>query len=246
MIRLISILTKSLRFSIKKRFRGRNKDDLLFFLTDLGPTFIKLGQIIALRPDVFGSETSEELFDLLDSTPYIDDIEVVIQEALRSIDINKTFQNISKKPIGSASLAQVHTAIYKGKPVAIKVLKPNVRELVKKDLKFLKFLAWLLKWLPQYNQHTMIIEDFIMWTTYELDYEIELRNMIEYRENAIHSDLKVPSLYPEVSNKDILVQEYIQGQSLADMIRGDTDTPEQLGKNLLEQILKTFLQLHSL
>ena len=113
-------------------------------LEELGPAYIKLGQMLSTRPDLVGVEIAEELQKLRDDTPVtpFDEIKEVIETELGD-SMNKIYVDIDETPIGSASIGQVYKARLRetGEKVAIKVQKPNSRELIESDIKIMKFLA---------------------------------------------------------------------------------------------------------
>lgn len=113
-------------------------------LEELGPTYIKLGQMLSTRPDLIGVEIAKELESLRDNTPTtpFNEIKEVIEKELGK-PINEIYKEIDEKPLGSASIGQVHKGILleNNKEVAIKVQKPHVRETIESDLKIMKFLS---------------------------------------------------------------------------------------------------------
>ena len=111
-------------------------------LEELGPTYIKLGQMLSTRPDLIGVEIANELESLSDNTPTtpFNEIKEVIEEELGK-PVNEIYKEIDEEPLGSASIGQVHKGILleNSKEVAIKVQKPHVRETIESDLKIMKF-----------------------------------------------------------------------------------------------------------
>ena len=111
----------------------------------LGPTFVKLGQVISTRTDILDKEYIEVLKDLQDNVPgFGGDRAVAIIEKELGKPIDQLFDSFEKTPIAAASLGQVHKAVYKGQPVAIKVQRAGLKELFDTDLKNLKVLVKLL------------------------------------------------------------------------------------------------------
>ena len=114
---------------------------------ELGPTFVKLGQILSLRPDLVPIEYVKELSSLQDRVPPFsyEKVEKIIQEELKK-PINELFPYFSKEPIASASIAQVHKAKLKnGTIVAVKVQRPNVKEIMDTDIEVMFYVAKLLE-----------------------------------------------------------------------------------------------------
>ena len=113
-------------------------------LEELGPTYIKLGQMLSTRPDLIGVEIAKELESLRDNTPNtpFNEIKEVIEEELGK-PINEIYKEINETPLGSASIGQVHKGILieNNQEVAIKVQKPYVQETIESDIKIMKFLS---------------------------------------------------------------------------------------------------------
>ena len=152
-------------------------------LEELGPAYIKLGQMLSTRPDLVGLEISEELQKLRDRTPITDfsEIKELIESELGH-PIDEIYTDIDEIPIGSASIGQVHTARLKknGEKVAIKVQKPNTEETIKSDLRIMKFLAVrsdrYLNKTKVYNLPAIILE-FEKSILKEINFLEEVRNM---------------------------------------------------------------------
>ena len=138
----------------------------------LGPTFVKLGQLLSLRPDLVTPEFSKELEKLQDRVPSFsyEEVRRTIEEDFKK-PIRKVFPHFEKKPFASASVSQVHKAtLPSGKKVAVKVQRPNIREIIDADLDILFFIASSLEKhfveIRNYNP-VEIIKEFALWTRKE-------------------------------------------------------------------------------
>ena len=188
----------------------------------LGPTFIKIGQILSVRPDFIPVEYTEELKKLQDQVPSFEYSEAkkIIEEELKK-PISKIFKTFEKKPIAAASLAQVHKAVLKnGKIVALKVQRPNIKEIIEKDLRIISFLAGLLeKYVPESRNFrpSAAAEEFANYTLKELDFNIEGKNADRFRYNFNgEKGIKVPKIYWDFTTSKVLTMEFIEGVKMGD------------------------------
>ena len=180
----------------------------------LGPTFIKLGQIMALREDLLPSTITSELSSLLDRLPEVPFAQVkYILERDLGRPLHKIFRRVRKEPLGSASIAQAHLAeTLDGDKVVFKVIKPGIREVITSDLKLLEAVGVLLQWvLPRY-QPQQIIEEFSAYTEKELDYRYEADNAEIFAANfADQPGIVFPDIYHDLSTGDVLTMEFLRG-----------------------------------
>jgi ubiquinone biosynthesis protein len=206
-------------------------------LEDLGPAYIKLGQMLSTRPDLVGLEISQELQKLRDDTPItdFDEMKKVIEEEL-AYDLDEIFTDIDETPIGSASIGQVYTATLKdtGEKVAIKVQKPNIEDIIKSDLKIMKFLAvrtdQFINKSKVYNLPT-IVSEFEKSILKEINYLEEVRNMEVLRSNFKNiSYVHIPKPYTEYCSGKVITMELIEGTALSEVIN---DESEKYDKKLI-------------
>ena len=186
-------------------------------LERLGPTFIKFGQLLSLRPDLVPLEYSIELEKLQDKVPAFSSntAKKIIEKELKK-PIGKLFKKFSMKPIASASIAQVHKAtLHSGKVVAVKVQRPDIKEIIDADLHILLILA---KKLEQHFPRTRpfrptdIIKEFSLWTRRELNFQYELSNAQRLKEEMeSNKEVIIPKVFPKLSTNKILVMEYVNG-----------------------------------
>ncbi|MBP8128639.1 MAG: hypothetical protein KA184_03595 [Candidatus Hydrogenedentes bacterium] len=186
-------------------------------LTELGPSFIKLGQVMSTRPDLFGYEMSAELSKLQDEVPPLpyEAIAPVIQEALDA-PVDAIFASFEKLPVASASLSQVYRALLKtGEPVAVKVRRPGVMQIIDADIGLLRVVAaWLhehvhdLDWLDAPG----IVEEFARSVRRELDFELEAGIIAQFQRNfADYEDVFIPKVYPELCASAVLTMDWVDG-----------------------------------
>ncbi|MFQ3610204.1 MAG: AarF/ABC1/UbiB kinase family protein [Fimbriimonadales bacterium] len=185
-------------------------------LEELGPTYIKLGQILSTRSDLLPEPFIEELRKLHDHVvpePWETMAPLIEQELGRPIEA--VFAEIDPQPIGSASLSQVYAGtLLDGTPVAIKVQRPNIQEIVESDLEILQDLAGLAQrssWGEMYDVEE-IAEDIAFTLLNELDYRREARNAEQFRRNfAGETEIVIPAIYHELSTQRLLVMERLTG-----------------------------------
>ena len=187
---------------------------------ELGPTFIKFGQILSLRPDLVPKEYVRELGSLQDNVPPFPykKVEEIIKKEFKT-PIDKLFREFSEKPVASASISQVHKAkLHNGTIVAVKVQRPDIKEIMSTDLEVMFYIARILekhsKTLKSFKP-TNIIQEFRRWTKQELDFRVESKNQKLFYKNFKNSDiLKIPKVYDKYSTKKVLTTEFIDGVEL--------------------------------
>ena len=204
----------------KKEHKESNEVRLRKTLERLGPTFIKFGQVLSIRPDFVPKSYIRELEKLLDDVPAFSFNEVKKEiEDSTGRRLDEIFRKFEKEPVAAASIAQVHKAILKnGEKVAVKVKRPNIDYTIESDIEIMLFIARLLdkhiKGLRKYRP-VKIIEEFAEWTKKELNFNIETENIRRIYENFKGSKTtKIPIVYPEYCNERLIVMEYIDGVEL--------------------------------
>ncbi len=185
-------------------------------LEELGPTFVKLGQILSTRNDLLPDPFIEELRKLQDAVPPVEweTVRALLAQELQRPP-EEVFASIDPVPIGSASLSQVHAGtLHDGTPVAIKIQRPNVREIVEVDLEILHDLAHLAQrtQLGELYDPETIAEDLAFTLMNELDYLREGHNADQFRKNfAQHPEVHIPRIYWDYCTPRLLVMERIEG-----------------------------------
>ena len=210
-------IQQRLKAEIKKKEQTKPEVRLRRTLERLGPTFIKFGQLLSVRPDLIPVSYTIELEKLQDKVrPFsYTEVERIIKEELGK-SVKQLFKSFEKEPVASASISQVHKATLKsGEKVAVKVQRPDVREIMITDIEIMLYIAHLLeKKVPEaikYNP-VAIVKEFSEWTRNELDFKIEARNAGRiYRNSRKIATVKIPKIYSDYSTKKVLTLEYIDG-----------------------------------
>lgn len=197
-------------------------DKLTNALMELGPTFIKFGQLLSTRSDILSPAFIEELEKLQDKVTAFPIDQVKAQIAAEIGPVEEVFAIFNPVPLAAASIGQVHRASLKsGEEVIVKVQRPNIENLVEDDLEILTELASLAeKHSPDARQIGLqaMIEDYAKILRLELDYEREAKNTDRMRVNfAADSSVVIPRIYWEYSTRKVLTEEYIDGVKLSDL-----------------------------
>lgn len=190
-------------------------------LEDLGPIFIKFGQMLSTRKDLLPESIAEELVSLQDRVPPFDGLQArkIIEQAYGE-RIDDLFDEFDNTPLASASVAQVHTAKLKdGKEIVVKVLRPNILPVIERDIAILKIIAKLAE---RYSKDARrlraieIVEDYEKTILDELDLMREAANASQLRRNFEHSkELYIPEIYWDYTRRNVMVMERIHGVSMA-------------------------------
>ncbi len=197
-------------------------EHLRLALEELGPTFVKLGQILSTRPDLIPPNFITELAKLRDTVPPApwEDVQAMLIEEWGQ-ENDQVFASIEPSPIAAASLAQVHTAtLENGDQVVVIIQRPNILSTIETDLEILSDLAALAQrtQLGQIYNFVSIADDFAFTLHNELDYRREGRNADRFCDNfAKESHLYLPRVYWEFSTRRVLVMERIHGIQIGDI-----------------------------
>ncbi|UYO63981.1 AarF/UbiB family protein [Acetobacterium wieringae] len=223
---------------------------LRIILEELGPTYIKLGQIMSMRPDLIPNDYCEELIYLrseVSSMPY-SQVEKIIQEEFGIKSSRQIFISIETKPLGSASIAQVHRAVLKdGTSVVIKVQRPGIRIKMQNDVEILKKAVVLLKLKPDLGNpldYKTILEELWLMAQQEMDFLIEASHLDEFKRlNSEVLYIDCPKAEKSLTTSRILVMEYIDGvpisgtQELLDLGYDLNEIAVKLAESYSKQIL---------
>jgi ubiquinone biosynthesis protein len=212
----------------------------------MGPTFIKAGQLLSTRPDLLPVEYLVGLSRLQDEVEPFDseEAERILAEEL-GVRTSKAFSRFDSEPIASASLGQVHYAEMRdGRPVAVKIQRPGVRQQVASDLEAMEEVAKVMAARTELGKRfdlVAMVEEFRRTLTDELDYRQEARNLERLGENLKKFDrLLVPRPIMDFTTSRVLVMEWVTGvkiTSLSPLARMDLD-----GKELASQLFEAYLQ----
>ncbi len=200
--------------------RGRHLREMA---DELGPTFVKFGQLLSTRPDIVPPDIIAELRGLQDDVrafPFAD-VERVIAEDLKQ-PISRLFLEFDETPMAAASIGQVHRAVLpNGKHVAVKVQRPNAPRQIESDIQLLEQAARLVKERVRaldFIDTREIVDEFARSIRQELDYRQEGRNAQAFHRNfAGHPHVVVPRVYWSYTSQRVLTLEYLEGVQLADL-----------------------------
>jgi len=233
-----------------KHFGHTIPERLRLAFSELGPSFIKLAQLLASRPDLITKAYADEFKKLQDEVPPFDFSNVMdtIEKEMNT-SVKKLFNSIEEKPIAAASIAQVHYAILKdGTPVVIKIQRPNISNIIETDISILKVISsMMVKYIPEteFFNPEGIVEEFSKTIKRELDFNEEAKNINRFRRNfAGHPHIYIPRLYPEYVSKKMLVMERIEGVRIDDIenIERLGHDRKKLAKIGIDAYFKMFLE----
>ncbi|MFL5970164.1 MAG: ABC1 kinase family protein [Gaiellaceae bacterium] len=200
--------------------RGQHLREML---DELGPTFVKFGQLLSTRPDVLPPDIIAELRGLQDDVRPVPlaDVEKVVQEDLE-LTVAQLFSEFEEKPVAAASIGQVHRAMLpNGRRVAVKVQRPGAPRQIEADLALLYQAARIAKErvraLDFIDTH-QVVDEFARSIRQELDYRLEARNADAFHRNfAGHPHVRVPRVYWSYTRSRVLTLEWLDGTQLADI-----------------------------
>jgi ubiquinone biosynthesis protein len=213
----------------------------------LGPTYIKLGQILSLREDILPKAITDELQNLLDRLPALTfERYVQLLEESLLLPIDQFLLELDTIPLGSASLAQTHRAVLlTGEEVVLKMLKPNVRQMVTNDLRLMRIAGRVAQIFAARFQPQRLVSEFSRYTLLEVDLRNEANNAEIFAANfADEPDVHFPVIYRSYSTKDVLCMQYFRGHkpdaSLFDKLtKRQVDKAIDLGiKGTIEMIFR--------
>ncbi|MBS3127980.1 AarF/ABC1/UbiB kinase family protein [Candidatus Woesearchaeota archaeon] len=210
----------------------------------LGGAYIKLGQLLSIRPDLVPLAYCKEFSKLQDQVPSFP-----FSEAKQSVEkelgkpLKEVFSSFEEKPLGSASVGQVHRAtLHEGTQVVVKVQRPHIQEIFAEDIDILYYLFGKLDKYYHYENFSplIILQEFERYTKKELDYRFERRNLELFGLAFQHAPLiKIPRVYSSLSTTSILVMEHVEGKKLSDLLASKTVFPR---KQIAQQLVETALQ----
>lgn len=230
-------------------FHGLTPQSLRQMLEELGPTFVKAGQILSMRSEILPQSFTRELSRLRTSVEPMDRDTVL--SALRAEydrPIEEIFDAIDDRPLGSASVAQVHKArLVTGELVAVKIQRPHVQEIMAQDISIMRSLA-------RYASRFMGSEQFLdlrsvvdeLWQSFreETDFLVEARSLEEFRRNnAECAFVDCPKPYPSLCTRHVVVMDYVEGIPIDDrraLVRAGYDL-EEIGTKLVDNYTSQML-----
>ncbi len=191
--------------------------------TELGPSFIKLAQVLSSRPDLITERYAKEFSKLQDQVPPFEFQEVlrIIQEDF-NVPAQRLFKEIEPTPVAAASIAQVHYArLWDGSEVVVKVQRPDIGDIIERDIVIMRTIAQLmLRYMPEteFMNPMGVVEEFARTIRQELDFREEAKNLCRFRRNFEgHPDVYFPRLYPELVSRRVIVMERLDGIKIDDI-----------------------------
>lgn len=192
-------------------------------LTELGPTFVKFGQILSTRPDVMGNQVCQELSRLQDHVAALpfEEMAPVLEEELGGTT-GDLFAQFGPEAVAAASLSQVYRAVLKtGEPVAVKIQRPGARRVIDSDLRLIRLIA---DWVSEHVEESAwfdpvgVVIEFARSLERELDFEVEARVIERFRTNFDDTpEVFVPLTYGDLSAKRVLTMDWVDGVRLDDL-----------------------------
>jgi ubiquinone biosynthesis protein len=199
-------------------------------LEDMGGTFVKFGQMLALQPDIISIEYCNALFNLLDRVapfPYAEVERIWREDVGRPLE--EVFESFEREPVATASVGQVHVARYRGEKVAVKVQRPNVELQFGSDIRIMLAAVGMIRLLRIRYLEWLVepLTEFIGWTREEIDYRFEARYGERVRQYAVNNPVQVvPRVYQELTTRRTLVAGFLEGATLVSYLRAREEGDE--------------------
>lgn len=222
-LNLSRYLPKRYRIPLEQRHDKSTPERLRLAFEELGPTFVKLGQVLSTRPDLLPESFIEEFVKLQDNVAPItfEAAKGVIEKDLKG-KIEDLFQYVNPQPLASASIAQVHEAVLRsGEKVVIKVQRPDIDRIVLQDINILTFVAALLeRYVPETRilNPSIFVSEFFRTLSFELDFVVEANNIQRISENmAALPDIVIPRVFSSLSSHRVLTLQRLEGIRVNDI-----------------------------
>ncbi len=232
-------------------YKGLTPDKAVKVLEALGPTYVKIGQIASTRSDILPMAYCEAFARLhadVDPLPYETVLACIDKAYGRSWE--DVFLAIDEKPLGSASIAQVHAAVLlDGTLVAVKVRRPGIVDEMAEDIALMKRLLTTAEFLTTEHEEMMLtfgnlLEELERTTASELDFTVELNNLLRFFTEVENQEgVTSPLPFPEHSNESVLVMQYIDGVPINDVkaLEAQGDDVEELANRLVQSYISQVL-----
>ena len=234
----------------KEKIKLSVGERLRLSLEELGPTFVKLGQILSTRSDLFPKDIIEELEKLQDTVSFLpfEEIRTQIENEFGK-KLEELYLEFDEKPLAAASIAQVHLARLKSKQqVVVKVQRPGIERTIDLDLKILEDLALFIDTKTKYGKmynFSKSVEEFSTTIKKELDFRIEGEHAEKFEANLINDkDVAVPGIFWDLTTSRVLTMEYIEGISLSNLtaVKKEGHDLRLMSKTLIESIFNQILR----
>ena len=235
---------------------GFTPEELRTTLEDLGPTYVKIGQIMSSRVDMLPESYCRELEKLRQNVKELDpEIAKAVIEQETGKKISEIYQEFRDKPLGSASVGQAHYAVLKdGTQVVTKVQRPLIAEMMREDFVLLKKLGSFINMVSQTDDDSeqmidlvSVIDELEKVTNEELDFRVEAENTRFFKENCIDDEEKIscPTVIDELTTERIFTMTFVDGYSIAkkDRLIEDGYDPEQIGSVILDNYIHQVLDV---
>ena len=248
----IKILFKILSFSFsQKKETDKQKDEgerLSSSLESMGTTFIKLGQFLATRPDIIGEELSKKLENLQDKLPPFSLLQA--KEIIKNDLGENTYNSIINlgEPVAAASIAQVHKAQIDDngiiKDVAIKILRPNIKEIFNKEIDAIMLFAFLVESFIKKTKRLKLVEVVFLLkeiTNLEMDLRFEAAAANEYAENTKNDiGFRVPQIYWNYTSENVMTLDWVDGISIreTDELKNKNFNTEKIAEDVIQNFLR--------
>ncbi|MDX1802931.1 MAG: AarF/UbiB family protein [Alcanivorax sp.] len=219
-------------------------ESLATLFRDNGGAWIKFAQFLSCRPDLLPAPYIDAFAHLRENAPkaHFDDIQPWLKAQLGH-DWADSFSAFNIIPVAAASIAQVHNAtLANGDVVAVKLQQPRVSQEFSEDATALRLLARALKPLLREVDLEQVINQLIATTERELDFRLEMANMQAFGELPHLPGIKVPKVYPQLCSAQMLVTEWIEGQSLSSLLASDEEAARPLLERLQDSMMQQVLQ----
>ena len=235
---------------------GLTPEELRLTLEDLGPTYVKIGQIMSSRVDLLPESYCKELEKLRQNVKELDPVlarAVIEQETGKKIE--EIYKEFRDKPLGSASIGQAHYAVLlDGTPVVTKVQRPLIADMMRQDFILLKKIASIFNVVMEGADNAedqldllSVIEEFEKVTEEELDCRVEAANTKFFMENCIEDETKVtcPTVYDDLTTERIFTMSFVDGYSISkkDRVIEDGYSVEEIGTNIINNYVHQILDV---
>ena len=254
--RLAEIIKIFIKYNVVPNFvQQKNPEQVKTAFEELGPTFIKIGQMLSVRDDLLSTKFTKTFKTLQDSVP--SDSYLTVKKTIESeldLLIEDIFEEFTKAPFASASMGQAHHAKLKnGDTVIVKVQHPNIAEEIMLDLQLFERALPLIKYIPETSVVDLngVLQEVRRSLTNELDFFKESKNgVLFYEKNDHWQEIRSPKIYEAFCSKKVIVMEAMPGENLNHLMNITADEPpliegyenQQLKQNIAKLLVENFMK----